>query len=169
MQYAEEERYLWRWLVHWSPKNLLMQDPPEADRSAKSCISGPSTKTDQEKCFQWAQKCWSSDRFIHRWMLCCTDGPDEWSSGWLVKGRPVQTRLWHHQRSSGWWFVLLQYSEVRWKVYLVSEGVKMISARYVEFITDHFLLWCDKNNNAFRKTMIFTKVDVPSNAAKINK
>ncbi len=26
----------------------------------------------------------------------------------------------------------------------VSEGVKMISARYVEFIIDHFLLWCNK-------------------------
>ncbi len=26
----------------------------------------------------------------------------------------------------------------------VSEGVKMIFARYIEFITDHFLLWCNK-------------------------
>ncbi len=46
------------------------------------------------------------------------------------------------------------------------DSVKMTSARYVEFLTDHFLLWYRKKNHAFQNKMIFMQDNAPSHAAK---
>ena len=42
----------------------------------------------------------------------------------------------------------------------------MTSAKYVEFLTDHFLLWYKKKNLAFRSKIIFMQDNAPSHAAK---
>lgn len=46
------------------------------------------------------------------------------------------------------------------------EGVKMTSAKYVEFLTDHFLPWYRRKNYAFRNKIIFMHDNAPSHAAK---
>ena len=42
----------------------------------------------------------------------------------------------------------------------------MTSAKYVEFLTDHFLLWYKKKSRAFRSKVIFMHDNAPSHAAK---
>ncbi|CAI9539051.1 unnamed protein product [Staurois parvus] len=48
----------------------------------------------------------------------------------------------------------------------VPEGVKMTYAKYVEFMTDHFLPWYRRKNYAFRNKIIFMHDNAPSHAAK---
>ncbi len=48
----------------------------------------------------------------------------------------------------------------------VPEGVKMTSAKYIEFLTDHFLPWYKKKNRAFHSKIIFMHDNAPSHAAK---
>ncbi|CAJ0944585.1 unnamed protein product [Ranitomeya imitator] len=48
----------------------------------------------------------------------------------------------------------------------VPEGVKMTSAKYVEFLTDNFLPWSKKQKRAFRIKIIFMHDNTPSHAAK---
>ncbi|CAI9551429.1 unnamed protein product [Staurois parvus] len=99
---------------------------------------------------------------------CCAtlDGPDGWSSGWLVDGHPVPTRLRHQQDSAGvmFWAGIMGTELVG--PFRVLEGVKMTSAKYVEFMTDHFLPWYRRKNYAFRNKIIFMHDNAPSHAAK---
>jgi len=48
----------------------------------------------------------------------------------------------------------------------VPEVVKMTSANYIEFLTDHFLPWYKKKNHAFRRKIIFMHDNAPFHAAK---
>ncbi|CAI9602155.1 unnamed protein product, partial [Staurois parvus] len=48
----------------------------------------------------------------------------------------------------------------------VPEGVKMTSAKYVEFMADHSLPWYRRKNYAFRNKIIFMHDNAPSHAAK---
>ncbi len=48
----------------------------------------------------------------------------------------------------------------------VPDSVKMTSARYVEFLIDHFLLWYRKKNRAFQNKRISIADNAPSHAAK---
>ena len=50
--------------------------------------------------------------------------------------------------------------------FTVSEGVKVTSVKYVEFLTDHFLSWYKKKNRAFHNKIIFTCDNAPSHAAR---
>ncbi len=45
-------------------------------------------------------------------------------------------------------------------------GVKMTSAKYIEFLTDHFLTWYKKKNHAFHSKIMFMHDNAPSHAAK---
>ncbi len=48
----------------------------------------------------------------------------------------------------------------------VPEDVKMTSAKYIEFLTDHFLPLYKKKNRAFHSKIIFMHDNAPSHAAK---
>ncbi|KAF0034420.1 hypothetical protein F2P81_012178 [Scophthalmus maximus] len=48
----------------------------------------------------------------------------------------------------------------------VPDSVEMTSAKYVEFLTDHFLPWYKKKNRAFRSKITFMHDNAPSHAAK---
>ncbi len=74
------------------------------------------------------------------------DGPDRWSSGWLVDGHHVPTRLRRHQGGGGvmFWAGIMGRELVG--PFRVPGGVKMTSAKYIEFLTDHFLPWYKKKN-----------------------
>lgn len=88
------------------------------------------------------------------------DGPDGWSSGWLVNGHPVPTRMRRQQGGGGvmFWAGILGSETVG--PFRFPDGVKMTSAKYVEFLNDHFL------NHAFRNKIIFMQDNAPSHAAK---
>ncbi|KAL6461863.1 hypothetical protein MHYP_G00300080 [Metynnis hypsauchen] len=45
-------------------------------------------------------------------------------------------------------------------------GPFRVSAKYIEFLTDHFLSWCKKKNRAFHSKIIFMHDTAPSHAAK---
>ncbi len=94
------------------------------------------------------------------------DGPDGWSSGWLVDGHHVPTRLRHQQGGGGvmFWAGIMGRELVG--PFRVPEGVKMTSAKYIEFLTDHFLPWYKKKNRAFCSKIIFMHDNAPSHAAK---
>lgn len=46
------------------------------------------------------------------------------------------------------------------------EGLKKISPKYVEYLTDHFLPWYRRKNYAFHNKIIFMHDNAPSHAAK---
>ena len=48
----------------------------------------------------------------------------------------------------------------------VPGGVKMTLAKYIEFLTDHFLPWYKTKNRAFCSKIIFVHDNAPSHAAK---
>ena len=48
----------------------------------------------------------------------------------------------------------------------VSEGVKMTSVKYVDFLTDHFVPWYKKKNRAFHNKIIFMHDHAPSHAVR---
>ncbi|KAI3363614.1 hypothetical protein L3Q82_001247 [Scortum barcoo] len=94
------------------------------------------------------------------------DGPDGWSSGWLVDGHHVPTRLRCQQGGGGvmFWAGIMGRELVG--PFRVTEGVKMTSEKYVEFLTDHFLPWYKEKNRAFRNKIIFMHGNAPSQAAR---
>ncbi|CAI9556623.1 unnamed protein product, partial [Staurois parvus] len=88
------------------------------------------------------------------------------SSGWLVDGHPVPTRLRHQQGGGGvmFWAIIMGTELVG--PFRVPKGVKMTSAKYVEFMTNYFLPWYRRKNYAFRNKIIFMHDNAPSHAAK---
>ncbi len=77
----------------------------------------------------------------------------------VVDGHHVPTRLRRQQGGDG-----IMGRELVGP-FRVPEGVKMTLAKYIEFLTDHFLLWY-KKNRAFRSKIIFMHDNAPSHAAK---
>lgn len=94
------------------------------------------------------------------------DGPDRWSSGWLVNGPHVPTSLWRQQGGGGVMFWTGNMERELVGPFRVPEGVKMTLAKYIKFLTDHFLSWYKKMNRAFRSKIIFMHDNTPSQAAK---
>ena len=135
----------------------------------KAVFRPPLTNAHKEKCLQWAQKYMKTNFQTVLFTDEChatLDGPDGWSSGWLVDGHHVPTRLRRQQGGGGvmFWAGIMGSELVG--PFKVPEGVKMTSAKYVEFLTDHFLLWYKKKNLAFRSKIIFMQDNAPSHAAK---
>jgi len=57
-----------------------------------------------------------------------------------------------NKMSAGSWWVMIWAGILGSEMegpFRVSEGVKMTSSRYVEFITGHFQLWYKKKDSAF--------------------
>lgn len=100
------------------------------------------TNAYKEKCLQWAQQCMNINFQTVLFIYKCNatlDVPDVWRSGWLMNSHCVPTRL-HRQQGGGrmmFWAGMLGIEMVR--PFRVPEGFKMTSAKYVEFLTDHFL------------------------------
>uniref|UniRef100_A0A665TUE7 Tc1-like transposase DDE domain-containing protein n=1 Tax=Echeneis naucrates TaxID=173247 RepID=A0A665TUE7_ECHNA len=85
----------------------------------------------------------------------CNIGWSRWMEKWMVGGWPpcprtamASTRKWH--------------SHVLGR----TEAVKMNSAKYIEFLTNHFLPWYKKKNCAFRSKIIFMRDNASSQSAK---
>ncbi len=135
----------------------------------KAAFRSPLTKAHKERRLQWAQnymKTYFQTVLFTDECRATLDGPDGWSSGWLVNGHPVPTRLRRQQGGGGVmiWAGILGSEMVG--PFRGPDSVKMTSARYVEFLTDHFLLWYRKKNHAFQNKMIFMQDNAPSHAAK---
>ena len=94
------------------------------------------------------------------------DGPDGWSSGWLVNGHRVPTRLRRQQGGGGVMFWAGVMGRELLGPFRCPDGVKMTSEKYVEFLTAHFLPWYRKKNRIFRSKIIFMHDNAPSHAAK---
>ncbi len=84
----------------------------------------------------------------------------------VVDGHHVPTRLRRQQGGGGvmFWAGIMGRELV--DPFRVPEGVKMTSAKYIEFLTDHFLPWYKKKNCAFCSKIIFMHDNAPSHAAK---
>ncbi len=83
-----------------------------------------------------------------------------------MDGHHVPTRLRRQQGGGGviFWAGIMGRELVG--PFRVPEGVKMTSAKYIEFLTDHFLPWYKKKNCAFCSKIIFMHDNAPSHAAK---
>lgn len=135
----------------------------------KPSIRPPLTNAHKQKRLHWAEKYMKTNFQTVLFTDECRatlDGPDGWSSGWLVDGHPVPTRLRHQQGGGGvmFWAGIMGRELVG--PFRVPESVKMTSAKYVEFLTDHFLPWYRRKNYAFRNKIIFMHDNAPSHAAK---
>ncbi len=135
----------------------------------KPTIRPPLTNAHKQKRLQWAHTYMKTNFQTVLFTDECRatlDGPDEWSSGWLVDGHHVPTRLRRQQGGGGvmFWAGIMGRELVG--PFRVPEGVKMTSAKYIEFPTDYFLPWYKKKNRAFRSKIIFMRDNAPSHAAK---
>lgn len=135
----------------------------------KPTIRPPLNNAHKQKRLQWAQEYMKTNFQTVLFTDECRatlDGPDGWSSGWLVNGHHVPTRLRRQQGGGGvmFWAGIMGRELVG--PFRVPDGVKMTSAKYVEFLTDHFLPWYKKKNRAFRSKIIFMHDNAPSHAAK---
>ncbi len=135
----------------------------------KPTIRQPLTNAHKQKRLQWTHT-YMKTNFQTVWFTdecrATLDGPDGWSSGWLKDGHHVPTRL-RRQQGGGWvmfWAGIMGRELVG--PFRIPEGVKMTSAKYIEFLTDHFLPWYKKKNRAFRSKIIFMHDNGPSHAAK---
>ncbi|CAI9606954.1 unnamed protein product [Staurois parvus] len=109
----------------------------------KPSIQPTITNAHKQKRLHWAEKYMKTNFQTVLFTDECRatlDGPDGWSSGWLVDGHPVPTRLRRQQGGGGVMFWAGIMGTERVGPFRVPEGVKMTSAKYVEFMTDHFLL-----------------------------
>lgn len=136
----------------------------------KPSIRPPLTNAHKQKRLQWAQKYMKTKFQTALFTDECRatlDDPDGWSGGWLVDGHHVPTRLRRQQGDGGvmFWAGIMGRELVG--PFRVPEGVKMTSAKYVEFLTDHFLPWYKKKNRAFRNKIIFMHDNAPSHAARL--
>ncbi|CAI9567366.1 unnamed protein product [Staurois parvus] len=135
----------------------------------KPSIRPPLTNAHKQKRLHWAEKYMKTNfqtvLFTDEYRATL-DGPDGWSSGWLVEGHPVPTRLRRQQGGGGvmFWAGIMGTELV--SPFRVPKGVKMTSAKYVEFMTDHFLPWYRRKNYAFCNNIIFMYDNAPSHAAK---
>ena len=135
----------------------------------KPVIRPPLNQAHKQKRLQWAQDYMKTNFQTVLFTDECRatlDGPDGWSRGWLVNGHHVPTRLRRQQGGSGvmFWAGIMGRELVG--PFRVPDGVEMTSAKYVEFLTDHFLPWYKKKNRAFRSKIIFMHDNAPSHAAK---
>ena len=135
----------------------------------KPVIRPPLIQAHKQKRLQWAQDYMKTNFQTVLFTDECRatlDGPDGWSRGWLVNGHHVPTRLRRQQGGGGvmFWAGIMGRELVG--PFRVPDGVKMTSAKYVEFLTDHFLPWYKKKNRAFRSKIIFMHDNAPSHAAK---
>uniref|UniRef100_A0A8C5MML4 Tc1-like transposase DDE domain-containing protein n=1 Tax=Leptobrachium leishanense TaxID=445787 RepID=A0A8C5MML4_9ANUR len=125
----------------------------------------PLTNAHKQKRLHWAKKYMKTNfQTVLFTAECCAtlDGPE--GCGWLVDGHPVPTRL-QCQQGCGevmFWAGIMGRELVG--PFRVPEGVKITSAKYVEFLTDHFLPWY--RNYAFCNKIIFMHDNAPSHAAK---
>lgn len=97
----------------------------------------------QQKQLEWAKKYMKTNFQTVLFTDECRatlDGPDGWSSGWLVDGHHVPIRLRRQQGGGGvmFWAGIMGRELVG--PFRVPKGVKMTSANYIEFLTDHFQL-----------------------------
>ncbi|KAL6456377.1 hypothetical protein MHYP_G00349200 [Metynnis hypsauchen] len=135
----------------------------------KPTIRSPLPSAHKQKRLQWAQTYMKTNFQTVLFTDECRatlDGPDGWSSGWLVDGHHVPTRLRRQQGGGGVMFWAGMMGRQLVGPFRVPEGVKMTSAKYIEFLTDHFLPWYKKKNRAFRSKSIFMHDNAPSHAAK---
>ncbi len=135
----------------------------------KPTIQPPLTNAHKQKRLQWAHTYMKTNfQTVLFTDECCAtlDGPDGWSSGWLVDGHHFPTRLRRQQGGGGvmFWAGIMGRELVG--PLRVTEDAKMTSAKYIEFLTDHFLPWYKKKNRAFRSKIIFMHDNAPSHAAK---
>ncbi|CAI9583058.1 unnamed protein product [Staurois parvus] len=135
----------------------------------KPFIRPPLTNAHKQKQLHWAEKYTKTNFQTVLFTDECRatlDGPDGWSSGWLVDGHSVPTRLRRQQSGGGvmFWAGIMGTELVG--PFRVPEGVKMTSAKYVEFMTDYFLPWYRRKNYAFRNKIIFMHDNAPPHAAK---
>ncbi len=135
----------------------------------KPTIQPPLTNAHKQKQLQWAHTYTKTNFQTILFIDECRatlDGPDGWSSGWLVDGHHFPTRLRRQQGGGGvmFWAGIMGRELVG--PFRVTEDAKMTSAKYIEFLTDHFLPWYKKKNRAFRSKIIFMHDNAPSHAAK---
>ncbi len=135
----------------------------------KPTIQPPLTNAHKQKRLQWAHTYMKTNFQTVLFTDECRatlDGPDGWSSGWLVDGHHFPTRLRRQQGGGGVMFRAGIMGRELVGPFTVPEGVKMALAKYIEFLTDHFLPWYKKKNCAFRSKIIFMHDNAPSHAAK---
>ncbi|CAI9612864.1 unnamed protein product [Staurois parvus] len=85
----------------------------------------------------------------------------------MVGGRPPCSNKAATSARRWWSHVLAQnHGNSAGRPFRVPEDVKMTSAKYVEFMADHFLPWYRRKNYAFHNKIIFMHYNAPSHAAK---
>uniref|UniRef100_A0A087YR09 Tc1-like transposase DDE domain-containing protein n=1 Tax=Poecilia formosa TaxID=48698 RepID=A0A087YR09_POEFO len=137
--------------------------------AVKASIRPPLTSDHKQKRLHWAQTYMKTNfQTVFFTDKCCAtlDCPDGWSSGWVVDGHHVPTRLRRQQRGDRvmFWAGIMGRELVG--PFRVPEGGKMTSTKYIDFLTHHFLPWYKKKSRAFSSKIIFIHDNAPSHAAR---
>lgn len=148
-----------------STRNTIMKT---ISRVAKASTRPPLNSTHRHKRLAWAKTYLKMDFNTVIFTDECRatlDGPDGWSSGWVLNGTKPPSRIRRQQGGGGvmFWGGLVG-SEVIGP-FRVPDGVKMNAASYIDFLKAHLLPWLKMKKPAIRKKLVFMHDNAPSHAA----
>jgi len=94
------------------------------------------------------------------------DGPDGWSSGWVLNGRQPKVRVKRQQGGGGVMFWAGIVGNVLIGPHKVKEGVKINAGAYCELLDEAFIPWLEKQSHGLRKSLIFQQDNAPAHKAR---
>jgi len=129
----------------------------------------PLSKIHREKRVQWAEKYVKMDFKNVVFTDECRatlDGPDGWSSGWVLNGRPVKLRIRRQQGGGGVMFCAgIKGNEIIGP-FRVQQGVKVDSKGYCQLLTDFFIPWLEDRTLMERKSLVFQQDNAPAHKSR---
>lgn len=130
------------------------------------------TKKHRESRMIWAERYVKQDFTKVIWTdetRVSLDGPDNWSSGWVIKGRKSETRVKRQQGGGGIMVWGAMCGETFIGPFRVPEGVKINRYTYCQLLEDCFVPWLESVPLKLRKQLVFMQDNAPSHASKFTK
>jgi transposase len=129
----------------------------------------PLTKIHKSKRLEWAQRYMKTDFKNVLFTDECRatlDGPDGWSSGWILHGRQPEVRMRRQQGGGGvmFWAGIKGGSIIG--PFKVEQGVKINSESYCELLNKYLMPWLEEQPLSLWRTMIFQHDNAPAHKSK---
>ena len=129
----------------------------------------PLSKIHREKRVQWAEQYVKMDFKNVVFTDECRatlDGPDGWSSGWVLNGRPVGSRIRRQQGDGGVMFWAGIKDQDIIGPFRVPQGVKIDSKGYCQLLTDFFLPYLEDQTLLERKSLVSQQDNAPAHESR---
>ena len=125
----------------------------------------PLSKCHKTKRVEWARKYMKTDfRNVLFTDEChaTLEGPDGWSSGWILHGRQPGVRIRRQQGGGGVMFWAGIKGDTIIGPFKVEAGVKIDSESYCELLNKYFTPWLEEQPLSLWRTMIFQQDNAPA-------